>query len=333
MQLASTRRFPSGVGFALLLLLAAVSGVLFPDPFTQKYWGESGQWASVATFVIFVFIGRSFSPLLLAKELKRPIVTLVVQGCIFFLPWIMASLLFLCNLSSSSYLIGFLVVLVLPSTITSCVVYTREAGGNSEFALGHSFLSNLVAPLLFPILCGGWLYGVGFMGVSFLDMAERVYPRLGLLILLPLILGYLSPKIPLAGVQRDWEKKAPQACILFLSYIAFASGSSLGLLDQSISKWFELVAWTIACWLVLSLLGWASGILVGLNATERVSAYFVVSQKSLATGIPLIFAVMGTQSVEGWIWIILPLTFYHLFQLLAGAGIVAYLNREVPKDR
>ncbi|HAF58323.1 MAG TPA: hypothetical protein DCL00_01915, partial [Opitutae bacterium] len=75
------------------------------------------------------------------------------------------------------------------------------------------------------------------------------------------------------------------------------------------------------------------GILVGLNATERVSAYFVVSQKSLATGIPLIFAVMGTQSVEGWIWIILPLTFYHLFQLLAGAGVIAYLNREVRKDR
>ena len=37
---------------------------------------------------------------------------------------------------------------------------------------------------------------------------------------------------------------------------------------------------------------------------------------------------MGTQNVEGWIWIVLPLTFYHLFQLLAGAGVVAYLNRK-----
>jgi sodium/bile acid cotransporter 7 len=333
MQLASKRRFPPGVGFALLLLLAAVVGVLFPDPFTQKKWGESGQWATVATFVIFIFIGRSISLDVLVKEMKRPVVTLTIQGSIFLVTWILANVLYRYNVSASPFLMGFLVVLVLPSTISSCIVYARIAGGNTEFALGHSFLSNFIAPFLFPLLCVGWLYGVGFTGVSFLSVVERIYPRLVLLILLPLILGYLSQKIPLVRVQRDWEKKAPQACILFLSYVAFASGSSLGLLDQSISQWMELLAWTIGCWLVLSFLGWISGKVLGLKMPERISAYFVVSQKSLATGIPLIYAVMGTQSVEGWIWIILPLTCYHLFQLLAGAGIVAYLNREVPKDR
>ena len=333
MQLASKRRFPPGVGFALLLLLAAVLGVLFPDPFTQKKWGESGQWATVATFVIFIFIGRSISLDVLVKEMKRPVVTLTIQGSIFLATWILANLLYRYNVSASPFIVGFLVVLVLPSTISSCIVYARVAGGNTEFALGHSFLSNFIAPFLFPLSCVGWLYGMGFTGVSFLSVVERIYPRLGLLILLPLILGYLSQKIPLVRVQRDWEKKVPQACILFLSYVAFASGASLGLLDQPISQWMELLIWTIGCWLVLSFLGWIGGKVLGLKTPERISAYFVVSQKSLATGIPLIFAVMGTQSVEGWIWIILPLTCYHLFQLLAGAGIVAYLNREVPKDR
>ena len=333
MQLASKRRFSSGAGFALLLLLAAVSGVLFPDPFTQKNWGESGQWATFATFVIFIFIGRSISLDVLAKEMKRPMVTLTIQGSVFLVTWILANLLYQYNVSTSPFLVGFLVVLVLPSTISSCIVYARVAGGNTEFALGHSFLSNFIAPFLFPLSCVGWLYGVGFTGVSFLSVVERIYPRLGLLILLPLTLGYLSQKIPRIGMQRDWEKKVPQACILFLSYVAFASGSSLGLLEQPISQWVKLLAWTIVCWLVLSFLGWISGKVLGLNTPEKISAYFVVSQKSLATGIPLIFAVMGTQSVEGWIWIILPLTCYHLFQLLAGAGILAYLNREVAKDR
>ena len=333
MQLASKRRFSSGAGFALLLLLAAVAGVLFPDSFTQKKWGESGQWATVATFIIFIFIGRSISLDVLAKEMKRPMVAVTIQGSIFLATWILANVLYRYNVSASPFLVGFLVVLALPSTISSCIVYARFAGGSSEFALGHSFLSNLIAPFLFPLLCVGWLYGVGFTGVPFLSVVERIYPRLGLLILLPLILGYLSQKIPLVRVQRNWEKKVPQACILFLSYVAFASGSSLGLLDQRISQWMELLAWTIVCWLVLSFLGCISGKVLGLKTPERISAYFVVSQKSLATGIPLIFAVMGTESVEGWIWIILPLTFYHLFQLLAGAGVIAYLNREMPKDR
>ena len=194
MQLASKRRFPPGVGFALLLLLAAVAGVLFPDPFTQKYWGESGQWAKVATFVIFVFIGRSISLDVLAKEMKRPMVTLTIQVSIFLVPWILANLLYRYNVSASPFLVGFLVVLVLPSTISSCIVYARVAGGNTEFALGHSFLSNFIAPFLFPLSCVGWLYGVGFTGVSFLSVVERIYPRLVLLILLPLILGYLSQK-------------------------------------------------------------------------------------------------------------------------------------------
>jgi len=61
---------------------------------------------------------------------------------------------------------------------------------------------------------------------------------------------------------------------------------------------------------------------------ERKSTYFVVSQKSLATGIPLIFATMGTQSMEGWIWLVLPLTLYHMFQLIAGAGVIAWLNAQ-----
>ena len=87
---------------------------------------------------------------------------------------------------------------------------------------------------------------------------------------------------------RSWERKVPQAYILLLSYIAFASGSSLGLLNQSTNQWIELIVWTFVCWLVLSLLGWVSGTIGSLKTSERISAYFVVSQKSLATGIPLI---------------------------------------------
>ena len=121
-------------------------------------------------------------------------VTLTIQGSIFLATWILANVLYRYNVSASPFLVGFLVVLVLPSTISSCIVYARVAGGNTEFALGHSFLSNFIAPFLFPLSCVGWLYGVGFTGVSFLSVVERIYPRLGLLILLPLILGYLSQK-------------------------------------------------------------------------------------------------------------------------------------------
>jgi len=32
--------------------------------------------------------------------------------------------------------------------------------------------------------------------------------------------------------------------------------------------------------------------------------------------------------MEGWIWLVLPLTLYHMFQLIAGAGVIAWLNAQ-----
>ena len=149
-------------------------------------------------FYYFYFFGKKSFLERVVFGAERPVVTLVVQGSIF------------CALDCGNYTFHLQSVFrFLPDwvsggpgfaiPITSCVVYTREAGGNTEFALGHSFLSNLVAPFLFPILCGGWLFGVGYIGVSFLSMAERVYPRLGLLVLLPFIWDTYRIKFPRWG--------------------------------------------------------------------------------------------------------------------------------------
>jgi len=325
-RLASKRGFPKGLGFALLLLLTAIGGILYPDPFMKSGWVKSDLFASISTFIIFLFIGRNLCLRDLWKVCKTSKVTLIVQSFIFGVPWFIAMILTLIG-PSSFFAIGFLIVLILPTTVSSCVVYARDAGGNAEFALGHSFLSNLIAPILFPLLSTLWIFGVGYGGIPFSKVAAEVYPRLVLLILLPAILGWYSRKIPLLGeTPRTWESKVPQACILFLSYLAFASGSALSLLDLPMIEWVMLAGWTFGCWLILSFLGWACGKVGGLDLPDRKSTYFVVSQKSLATGIPLIFATMGTQGLEGWVWLVLPLTLYHMFQLIAGAGVIACLN-------
>ena len=327
-RLASKRGFPKGAGFALALILVAWLGVLFPH--TDGVRGWIRQLAPLSTFIIFLFIGRNLIVSDLLRACRNPKITLMVQFFIFGVTWVIAFVLTLIG-PSSFFAIGFLVVLILPTTVSSCVIFTREAGGNAEFALGHSFLSNLMAPMLFPLLSTWWIFGVGYGGIPFSKVAAEVYPRLGLLILLPVVLGWLSKKIPTLGHPLgSWEAKVPQVCILFLSYLAFASGSALSLLDLPMIELVRLGGWVIGCWLVLSFLGWACGKVSGLDIPERKSTYFVVSQKSLATGIPLIFATMGMESTEGWIWLVLPLTLYHMFQLVAGAGILAWLNHKQP---
>ena len=325
-RLASKGGFTQGTGFALALVLVALAGVFFPHAVGANKW--VGFLAPISTFVIFLFIGRNLTASDLLWVCRKPKLTLLVQVFIFGVTWVIAFVLTFIA-PSSFFAIGFLIVLILPTTVSSCVVYAREAGGNAEFALGHSFIANLIAPLLFPLLSTIWIFGVGYGGIPFSKVAIEVYPRLGLLILLPVVLGWFSRKIPLLGESpAKWEAKVPQVCILFLSYLAFASGSALSLLDLPMIEWVRLGGWVIGCWLILSFLGWACGKVSGLDIPEWKSTYFVVSQKSLATGIPLIFATMGTQSMEGWIWLVLPLTLYHMFQLIAGAGVIAWLKAQ-----
>jgi sodium/bile acid cotransporter 7 len=323
-RLASKGGFSQGTGFALALVLVALAGVFFPLHLGENKW--LGFLAPISTFVIFLFIGRSITASGLLRVCNKPKVTMLVQGFIFAVPWAIAFVLTFIA-PSSFYSIGFLIVLILPTTVSSCVVYARDAGGNAEFALGHSFIANLIAPLLFPLLSTMWIFGVGDGGIPFTKVAAEVYPRLGLLILLPVLLGWFTRKIPLLGNSpARWEAKVPQVCILFLSYLTFASGSALSLFDMPMIEWVGLAGWTMGCWLILSFFGWACGKIGGLDMSERKSTYFVVSQKSLATGIPLIFATMGTKSMEGLIWLVLPLTLYHMFQLITGAGVIAWLH-------
>jgi predicted Na+-dependent transporter len=286
-RLASKGGFSQGTGFALALVLVALAGVFFPLHLGENKW--LGFLAPISTFVIFLFIGRGITSSGLLRVCNKPKVTMLVQGFIFGVPWAIA----------------FVLTFIAPS----------------------SFFSNLIAPILFPLLSTLWIFGVGYGGIPFSKVAAEVYPRLALLILLPAILGWYSRKIPLLGeTPRTWESKVPQACILFLSYLAFASGSALSLVDLPMIEWVGLAGWTMGCWLILSFLGWVCGKIGDLDIPERKSTYFVVSQKSLATGIPLIFATMGTKSMEGLIWLVLPLTLYHMFQLITGAGVIAWLH-------
>ena len=44
---------------------------------------------------------------------------------------------------------------ILPTTISSCVVYTSKAKGNADYSLGHATLSNLSALVIVPLLWAG----------------------------------------------------------------------------------------------------------------------------------------------------------------------------------
>lgn len=316
-MMARKREFPKGIGFVLCLVGSSFLGLMYPDFLLGREWVDGQFISNLATICIFFFIGRVINLTGLVDALKQPSTVLLIQSCIFLVPWACAF-----GLMQFGFLqqvqVGWFFLLVLPTTVSSCVVYSKLAGGNGEFALTHSFLSNLLAPLLLPILFASFIS-------SSVQFAWSIYPQIFILILLPLLLGIGSRHFPFVWTKkpRKGEAMVPPFCILVLSYLAFARGSSGGMFQLG---WDELIISLLVCWTGMSALAWLAGRVISKDKRIRVSAYFIISQKSLATGIPLALAIIANVHDSFLASIIVPITAYHLFQLLMGSLLVAWIN-------
>ena len=93
------------------------------------------------------------------------------------------------------WLRGFVYLAILPTTISSCVVYTSFAGGNSDAALGHATLSNLLAIIWVPF---AWLFldgqSDGVLRIQWVSLASQVLPTIIYLIILPTLIGWMLRK-------------------------------------------------------------------------------------------------------------------------------------------
>jgi sodium/bile acid cotransporter 7 len=136
-------------------------------------------------------------------------------------------------------LIGLLFVGAAPTTMSSNVVMTRQAHGNTELTAVQSVIGQFLCPFLTPVLLqmylasGAWYTKVLVSGDNYGEIYRRVFKQLGLSLFLPLFIGQvvrnLFPK-PTETVFVKW-KLAKLSSVALLTLIwqtfdqAFASGA------------------------------------------------------------------------------------------------------------
>ena len=101
-------------------------------------------------------------------------------------------------------LIGFLFVGSAPTTMSSNVVMTRQAHGNTALTVVQSVIGQFLCPFLSPIIVqmylssGAWYSQVLEKGSGYGEIYRRVFMQLGLSLFLPMAVGqvvqYLFPK-------------------------------------------------------------------------------------------------------------------------------------------
>lgn len=313
--------------FPLGLLGAVLLAVMAPGPGTQGGFLRPESTTLLGVWLLF-FLQGLFLPCREVASGYRPkrVQAFVLGWNYLFFPAVVGIMLWLAGgWLSEEVRTGFLLCAILPTTVASAVLFSSLSGGATPNAIFAAVLSNLSALLVVPLLA--WLF---LSGAAAPPLPPLSLPgRLVLLILLPLLLGqFLQWRKPRwsSGV-APFLQPAGNGIILFLVYTAFAESVESGFLTAlTVAELGGVFLTTAAVLLLVSGLVWWSAGRVGLTASQRVAAFFCASQKSLATGLPLLTSILAVlPGALAPAAVFLPLILYHLAQLLLAGWLVPRL--------
>jgi sodium/bile acid cotransporter 7 len=220
--------------------------------------------------------------------------------------------------------VGFLFLCVLPTTLSTAIVFTTVAGGNVAGAIFNATLSNLLGIVLTP-LWTGWLLHAGGRALPL----GPVILEIVLLLLVPLAAGQaLRPWLRRwADPRRTRLAGVNSGIVLFIVYAAFANSVQARVWER-----YGLPSALLAATGVVLLF---AVVMVAVRLTIRAArlgdadasaALFCASQKTLAAGVPMAQLIFGAHPGLGLI--LLPVMLYHPLQLMVHGMIAVRWQRE-----
>ncbi len=318
--------FALGLLFVLVVAFLAAPALRAADPGGVL----RGTLRTSVVIVIFVVIGMILPGEEVLSGLLRVRVYLVTQLFIFaVVPLVMAVFLVVVSFLDGAGIVtpavrvGLLALAVLPTTGSSCVVFTETARGNTSAATANSTLANILGVFLSPLLLSMILRA----GVQIQPVSQVGSVLVGLLqqMILPLavgqgIRGILRRRVTAAYVALEPRMRDAVSALIIAVVFLSAGGAFEG--QQRLDPATTAVVLFLALFHITILaLAWLTGWLTFSERADRIALLFTGTQKTLALGIPLLSLYFRGQpyllaAALG------PLIFYHLWQLMVG-GLVA----------
>ena len=305
------------------MLLAVLLAFLFPAPGAKGGWLHADILNNAGVALILFVQGLAMAVERMKSGLRNWPLHLIIQGFTFIifplvgLGWHVASQV-LWPGQPPGLRDGFLYLCVLPSTVSTSVVLTNVAKGNTSAAIFNAALSNIMGVALTPILVQLLMQSSGQTGPL-----GPLMVKVTLLTLVPFVIGMsLRPVVrELVDANRRWLNRTSNAVILFIVYTAFCdSVKAKTWATYGIGLTFGVLGCVALLFSVVAVLVWALSRAARLNRADRIAAFFCSVKKTLAMGVPLARLIFGPSADLGLI--LLPIMFYHPFQLLV-CGLLA----------
>lgn len=312
-------------GFVLALIAAVVAAFLFPEPgarggvlhaelvsnfgislilFLQglslafeKVRSGAGNWRLHLTIQLFTFAIFPLAGLLLEKIV--PVLW----------PW-----------QPDAIRNGFLFLCVLPSTISTSVVLTAVARGNTAGALFNAAFSNILGVFLTPVLVHLLMRTTG--------QSTPLGPlllKIMMLTLFPFFTGMLLRRFVLRWVEahRAWVARISNAVIVFIVYSAFCDSIQARVWERhGLGMTVRVLLVVVLLFAAMSTLVYVTCRALRLDREDLIAAYFCSVKKTLAMGVPLALLIFGSRADVSLI--LLPIMFYHPLQLFVNGLFASY---------
>lgn len=213
---------------------------------------------------------------------------------------------------------GFLYLCVLPSTVSSSVVFTSVAHGNTAGALFNAAFSNVLGVLLTPLLVQLLMRTTG--------QTTPIGPlllKITALTLAPFAFGAFARARAAAWIdaRKKWVTRLCNGAILFMVYAAFCDSVQDRVWQRhGAVVTLETLTLALGLFVFMSVLIATTCRALRLGREDFIAGYFCAVKKTLAMGVPLAVLIFGARADLSLI--LLPIMFYHPIQLLVN-GVLA----------
>ncbi len=222
--------------------------------------------------------------------------------------------------------LGFVYLAILPTTISTAVIYTTLAGGTTAAAVFNVTFSNIAGVFIVPTVMAWVVATTGEpipLAPLLLDISK--------LVLLPLIAGQVvrllwRPCKDFIKRHKGSIKQLNTLLILFIIFCTFCNSVKEAIWSKVPSASL-LIAAGMSLFFLLLVSALAYGVLrlMKFERTDAIAAFFCATQKSLAAGVPMASSIFAGTGVELSL-VLLPIMLFHPFCLSLQGALAGWLS-------
>lgn len=298
------------------MLVAVALAFIVPEP---GIWFKSlklNNWLIIAIFLVCGWqttADLKFDRKFLLVFVTGALITLIAAP---FAGWGIAKGFHLDPLSAA----GLMVIAAMPPTLSSGVVMTGTAGGNTLLAMtvtiGYSFIGVFILPVILPLVLPEGTEIVVKPGKMLLDLA--------LLVILPAVAGVglrllTKKKLP------AWGGHIPSLCVILLVW-GFFSAASADMLKFPVRTLLAAAAGSLLLHVALMAGMWYGSALFRADVPERKAMLFTGASKTLTIALATL-SIIGASGTA-----VIPCMVFYFLQMLidsALAGKMAMKTQEI----